>query len=428
MRATLAIVLLTLLAACGGGGGSGTTTGSSSGSPSSGMLGSGSGSSGASSSGSGSGTSSGSTSGSSSGASTCSTGFLGRNHLLVGASMEDATAAAAPFDARYLYLAGGIPPVAACVSSCNAAANCGNWWGCWQDFSKAPGLYATDFVAKGTAAKWQGAARPQVPMFTYYEILQSSGVAEGVAEVSALNNAAFLTRYFDDWRFLLQKIGNAQVMLHIEPDFWGYVRQANANPHALPAPVASANATDCAGQENSVAGFSRCMIAMVRKYAPNAAVGLHASDWLMPYITNDGQVLGNFLVELGAGDSDFVGTDASDRDAGYYQSLGRDTWWTDADAQQFLAWSKLVADTVGKPTVLWQIPVGNMAQNNTTKHWQDNRVDYLFAHLVDVVKSGIVALMFGAGESQQTTPETDGGNLVAKTTANWQAGGTSLCQ
>lgn len=342
--------------------------------------------------------------------------------------MADATAAAAPFDVRYLYLAGGIAPAPACMSSCNAAASCGNWWGCWQDWSKAPGLYATDFIAKGAGATWQGAARPQTPMFTYYEILHSSGVAEGGAEVSALNDAAFLARYFDDWRFLLQKIGNAPVMLHIEPDFWGYVRSVNGDPHALPAPVRSANSTDCGAQENSVAGFARCLIAMTRKYAPNAKVGLHASNWLAPYVTNDGQVLGNFLLALGAGDGDFVATDPSDRDAGYYASIGRDTWWTDADAVAFLAWSKQLADTVGKPTVMWQIPLGNMSQNNTTNHWQDNRVDWLFAHRADVARSGIAALLFGAGEGQQTTPETDGGNLVAKTTANWQAGGTSFCQ
>jgi hypothetical protein len=134
------------------------------------------------------------------------------------------------------------------------------------------------------------------------------------------------------------------------------------------------------------------------------------------------------MVALGAGDGDFVFTDPSDRDAGYYSSIGQNRWWDDAAAANYLAWSKAVADTVGKPTLMWQIPLGNMAQNNTVNHWQDNRVDYLFAHLADVVKSGIVGLLFGAGESQQTTPETDGGNLVAKTTANWRAGGTALCQ
>jgi len=339
--------------------------------------------------------------------------------------MEDTTAAAAPFDARYLYLAGGIRNAGTCASSCSSA--CGNWWGCWQDWSQPPGQYALALLQKAAGATWQGAARPQIPVFTYYEILQSSNASEGDGEVAAINDAAFLTRYLDDWRFLLQKVGTSQAMLHIEPDFWAYVRNVNSNPHAVPAPVAVANPTDCGAHENSAAGLARCMIAMARKYAPNATVGLHASDWLIG-MNGDGAATGAFMVALGAGDGDFVFTDPSDRDAGYYSSIGQNRWWDDAAAANYLAWSKAVADTVGKPTLMWQIPLGNMAQNNTVNHWQDNRVDYLFAHLADVVKSGIVGLLFGAGESQQTTPETDGGNLVAKTTANWRAGGTALCQ
>jgi hypothetical protein len=410
LRSCLIVLLLSLLAACGGGGGSGSSA-------SSGVSAGGSGGSGG----------TGGTGGSGGGVgAACTTTFMGRSTLAVGAQMADATAVAAPFDARYLYLAGGIRPAGTCATGCSAA--CGVWWGCWQDWSQPPGQYATALLQKAAAATWQGASRPQVPMFTYYEILQSTGAAEGAGEVAAINDVAFLTRYLDDWRFLLQKIGTTRAMLHIEPDFWGYVRQANGNPHLVPAPVAAANPADCNTQENSAAGLSRCMIAMVRKYAPNATVGLHASPWLMPYDANDGQALGNFMLALGAGNGDFVATDPSDRDAGYYTSLGRDTWWDDAKAARYLAWSKQLADTVGKPTVMWQIPLGNMAQNNTTNHWQDNRVDYLFAHIADVVRSGIVALLFGAGEGQQTTPETDGGNLVARTTANWQAGGTSLCQ
>jgi hypothetical protein len=350
---------------------------------------------------------------------------MGSGKLMIGAQMEDATAAAAPFDARYLYLAGGIRDLGACATSCTPA--CGNWWGCWQDTSLPPGQYALAHMQKAAAATWQGVARPQVPWFTYYEILQSAGVNDGTEEVTAINDAAFLTRYFNDWRFLLQKIGTTRAMLHVEPDFWGYVRQVNSNPHAIPVPVTAANPADCTGQENSATGFARCMIAMVRKYAPNAKVGLHASDWLIGQ-SGDGAATGTFMLALGAADGDFVGTDPSDRDASYYTSIGRNTWWDNTAAADFLAWSKAVSDTVGKPTIMWQIPLGNMAQNNTTKHWQDNRVDYLFAHLADVVKSGIVGLLFGAGESQQTSPETDGGNLVAKTAANAQAGGTALCQ
>lgn len=59
--------------------------------------------------------------------------------------------------------------------------------------------------------------------------------------------------------------------------------------------------------------------------------------------------------------------------------------------------------------------------------WKDNRVDYFFAHLDEVVDAHIAGLFFGAGAGGMTTPETDGGNLVAKTTAYRAAGGVKLC-
>ncbi len=142
-------------------------------------------------------------------------GALGKSSILVGAQMEDLTAAAARFDVRYLYLAGGLydgaAPCNRCTSSCTSGGTscsgaCG-WWGCWQDTSKAPGLYAKGHIA---ASK----ANQQVPMFTYYEMLAASGWVEGGPEVDAANDAARLTRLFNDYRFLLQQLGNEPALLH----------------------------------------------------------------------------------------------------------------------------------------------------------------------------------------------------------------------
>src|SRR5687767_10917443 len=65
---------------------------------------------------------------------------LGKSRLLVGASMDDATADAARWDLRYLYLAGGMfdgpAPCASCARQCTAGGtSCKNggagcpWWG-----------------------------------------------------------------------------------------------------------------------------------------------------------------------------------------------------------------------------------------------------------------------------------------------------------
>jgi hypothetical protein len=75
---------------------------------------------------------------------------------------------------------------------------------------------------------------------------------------------------------------------------------------------------------------------------------------------------------------------------------------------------------------LWQIPLGNMAQNNTVNHYQDDKVDWFFAHMDQLANAHVAALLFGPGQGEQTTVETDGGNLIRKTIAYHNSGGTAL--
>jgi hypothetical protein len=371
---------------------------------------------------------------------------LGKSKLLVGVSTSDDVAAQAPFDLRYLYLAGGVfdgaGPCASCATGCTSnGANCSNaagcgWWGCWQWDQTPPGDYVRSFVKKN-----QDTGR--IPMITYYEILQASGVSEGEAEVKvAANDAQLMARYFADFRFLLQQIDKATALVHIEPDFWGYAQQTNNDPHAQPAAVASANATDCAGEENSIAGLGRCLVKMTRKYAPSAKVGLHASAWATKidvYLNKDAgfDVAGEaakvakFLAEC-APDADFVTVEASDRDAQYYESLGQNRWWDATNAtlpnfHQAFTWARSVAETASKPLVWWQLPVGNMSLPGGSKKWKDNRVDYFFSHTAEIVAAHGVAIAFGAGAGDQTDPSTDGGNLVSKVNAYAASGGQPAC-
>jgi len=348
--------------------------------------------------------------------------FLGSSKLLVGVSSTDAnTLGSAPFDARYAYLAGGPAPDPSCLSKYTAI--CDGWWGTWQDRNLAPGEYVKGMITGNAAATYNGAARPRITMITYYLFLAASGGTEGAAEVAGMANTTVLKRYLDDWRFTLQSVGQSKAMLQIEPDLWGFVRSVNPDPHAVPAQVQAANATDCGWYENSAAGLARCMIAMAHKYAPNAAVGLHGSWW-------SGSVADAtaFMKALGAGDGDFVTSDPADRDAAYYQIMKGDNskWWNDTSFASYLAWDKALAEAVGKPVVLWQIPLGNGNQNNTANHWQDNKVDYLFSRINDVANAHVAAMMFGAGQGDQTSPESDGGNLVRKTKDLASKGGVGL--
>ena len=81
---------------------------------------------------------------------------------------------------------------------------------------------------------------------------------------------------------------------------------------------------------------------------------------------------------------------------------------------QAFTWVAALTDRVGRPALWWQLPLGNMSLPDVANQWQDNRMDYFFAHPDEVAKTNTFAMVFGAGESHQTSPSTDGGNLVRK--------------
>ena len=59
---------------------------------------------------------------------------------------------------------------------------------------------------------------------------------------------------------------------------------------------------------------------------------------------------------------------------------------------------------------MWQIPLGNTkmrAMNNTTHHYQDNRVEWLLdeparTHLTEYVNAGVIGFLFGGGNGEVT--------------------------
>lgn len=356
--------------------------------------------------------------------------FMGSSKVLIGGAMPDATAAAAPFDVRYRYIHSrpAASPAYYTDSRCSDAAVASGWWGCWGGTWVAPGNDVTYENNRAAQVTWQGSPRPQIFFWTWYSLRDlgdMAGQGDGPGEVQAINRLDLLRLYMNDYRFFLQKIGNSRNMIDLEPDFWGYVRSLG-NPHNVPAKVAAANPTDCATEENSAAGLARCLISMARKYAPNTAVGMHVSCWDWQ---NNLQGCRQDYLNLGAANADFLVADVSDRDAGWYalpEHGGHNNFWTDQKAAATLAFYKTMAETVGKPMVLWQIPVGNMAQNNTINHFQDDKVDWLLTHMDEVADAHIAGLLFGAGHGEQTGPEHDGGNLVNKTINLWNAGGTPL--
>lgn len=354
--------------------------------------------------------------------------FLGSSTVLIGGSMSDESANAAPFDGRYAYVHSQPAPSSDYYTAAKCQADWSGWWGCWNGPTTAPGTYVTWRDDVVTQATYKGSPHPQRMFWTWYSLRDlgdAAGEGDGPGEVKAINRVDLLTRYMNDYRFFLQKIGKSHDMVDIEPDFWGFARSLG-NLHKVPAQVSAANRTDCGSQEDSAAGLSHCMIAMAHKYAPNSGVGLHLScfDWQ----SNIQKCIDDYA-DLGAKNADFLVSDVSDRDAGWYAQPahgGSDNFWTDKKAATTLKFWKTMAESAGKPVVLWQIPVGNMAQNNTLNHYKDDKVDWFFGHMDQVADAHIAGLFFGPGQQEQTSVETDGGNLIKKTIAYRNSGGTAL--
>lgn len=354
--------------------------------------------------------------------------LMGSTTMLIGGSMEDSSANAAPFDVRYNYVHSQPAPSSDYYTAARCQDAWSGWWGCWTGSTTAPGTFVTYRDANAAKATYQGKSRPQKQLWTWYSLRDlgdAAGQGDGPGEVRAIDRADLLTRYLNDYRFFLQKIGTSHDMIDLEPDFWGYVRSLG-NPHQVAAQVKAANPTDCGSQENSAAGLAQCLIAMGHKYAPNTGVGLHLScfDWQQntPQCAKD-------YADLGAKNADFLVTDVTDRDAGWYALPAhgsKDTYWNDQKGFAALDFYKTMAEAVGKSVVLWQVPLGNMAQNNTPGHYKDDKVDWFFSHLDQAANAHVGGILFGAGWQEQTTPETDGGNLINKTIAYRNSGGTPL--
>jgi hypothetical protein len=315
--------------------------------------------------------------------------------------------ASAPFGLRYQYLAGGV--------------NTGSGWATWNTNGAFVTWYVQDSVANG-----------MVPVFPYYMMLQSlpaTGSSESAKDLSNLRNTSTMGAYWADVRLFFQKAaaGSADhpIVLHVEPDLWGYIEQAAANNAGadVPAAVASSGDADLAGLPNTAAGFARAFVRLRDKYAPNVLLAYHLSVWgtmfdLHASQTSDAQTdtlaakAAGFYTSLGA-DFDLAFTDLSDRDSGFYQYVygdGGAAWW---NASDFPRYGRFIAGFVagtGKRVVVWQIPMGNTvmrATNDTWGHYADNRPEWFLSditdgHLASWRDDGVIGLLFGGGASGTT--------------------------
>ena len=353
-----------------------------------------------------------------------------------GTDLDWLAASGTPWRYRYQYLAGGVNTGGAAGDPCGANAG-------WQTWDSPAGQFATLYINDSVA-------RSAIPVFTYYEIVQSNpSPGSESAELTKISTLCTMQAYWADFTVLMQKIGayGGQVVVHVEPDFWGFMEHESADPTTLSAVVASSGNPDLAGLPNTVAGMGLAFLKLRDKYAPNALLGIHASSWgsgvdigsdqrstvdpnaeadKVASFLNKAGIVGNIN---GITPWDLVFNDVADHDSGFSGN-----WWDRNNIlfPNFARWlafmGRLHADT-GLPLVEWQVPVGNQyfqTMNNTDGHYQDNRAEYFLAHPSDLTAAGIVAVLFGKANGGQTTYTDFKGDGITNPApvASWQC---NLC-
>jgi hypothetical protein len=255
------------------------------------------------------------------------------------------------------------------------------------------------------------------PMYEIYTM-----ASRGEANLAPLDDAAFMQKYWDTLKLLYERLAefDKPAVVHFEPDFWAFAQQqSGGDPSAVPTRVGSL-VSECEDEPEDLSGLGSCMLKLGRMYAPKVLLGFHASRWAggVPEIVS-------FLNGVGAGQSDFIGMDLLDRDAGCFEAQAPECqrqdgpWYWDETNQtspnfhEYIDWSKQVGEGLGVPPLWWQIPFGvpSDQEGGTPGHYRDNRVRYIFSHIDEFVEAGGLGAVFGVGTGNQTYITSDGGQF-----------------
>jgi hypothetical protein len=314
------------------------------------------------------------------------------HHLLLGVADPPGDAhrlaARTHVDARYQYLTGGV--------------NTGHGWATWNP----NGAFASMYVRESIAAHL-------VPVLTYYQLLQSqpaAGSSELQKDVSNLRNPSTMRAYWTDYRLLLRRVaqvaGRHLVIIHVEPDLWGYLEQAHATALGR--------------------SFAHRLITLRDRLAPHVLLAWHLSVWGTGEDPTYSKPSPAHMEALGARSASFyrslhahfdlVFNDVTDRDAGFYQHVEGNphTSWAPADFRRHDEYIGAFTRRTHAAVVLWQLPLGDTKLSDTWDHYRDNRLqwwldDHSGPHLRATRAAGVIGLLFGGGADGSTSDQTDGG-------------------
>jgi hypothetical protein len=286
-----------------------------------------------------------------------------------------------------------------------------------------------NFVGRFVDQAWDKGFVPMVVVYMFIGVPPDCGEG-GACYAEKLQNATAVAAYLDSLERAAQEAaGSGTVIFNLEPDFYGYM-QALSNAGDRPPgvnpddPASIPVALNKSGYANNLAGFGRYVVDMIHTTAPNALVAPMASTWATgsdPQVVSAPQAMqmasraAAFIDAMGGAQADLLVVEWSDRDAG----SGLRPWWNDTDQDtprptRAILWESALSRAAHKRLLLWQVPVGNMALDNTCEHYQDNRAAYAFAHPRDLFDAGVIGVLFGGGATCMTEVWTDGGFVAAQ--------------
>ncbi|HEV2405483.1 MAG TPA: hypothetical protein VGR88_08530, partial [Ktedonobacterales bacterium] len=309
----------------------------------------------------------------------------------------------------------------------------------WETLGSPAGAYAVSYADDSAANRY-------TPAFAYEELAQTVGSCKGCgarqADLRNLNDPAIMAAYFANWRLLMQRLGafGRPALVIVEPGLWGYLQQAAYNQgntaSAIPAAVASSSDQDATGMPNTAQGFAWTLLHIRDRYAPNAIMTLHFSNWSTGSDINSSPSVAldvsgvaarttQFLNSAGLASTpsgvstwDLLSNDVSGQDSGQGA-----VWWdatnkTFPNFARYLQFVALVSHETGRKVVLWQVPEGNQyfdTMDNSAHHTQDNRAQYLLAHVADFANAGVIAALFGTGGGGTTVDDAAGDGVTNPT-------------
>lgn len=305
-------------------------------------------------------------------------------------------------------------------------------WGWWDWYSEFVKRFCDDTYRRGYI--------PVIPLYLFQTAPESFGCSGNEYDkiYCTINNSSLMTEFWNRFIQMCQEAKNSfapKVIFHIEPDMLGYLQQRCINENKTPSQIPAF--VNDSRYENNLIGMHKRMIDLVREYCPQKGlIAFHASLWgnIVSLKENEEKFLdieslarntANFLNQLSS-DHDLIFMDWSDRDAGF-----DGVWWDKSNISlpnfsRVLMFTNYLSSFANKKIVLWQIPIGNEFLPNQPLQYADNRLDYIFDHMFDIAKSGIISLLFGAGIPNMTTQTTDGGHLKERALKYCQAGKINL--